>query len=167
MWARAARFSEETRGCDARRGEALALTPRYESSVRIASASLRRRPRPTVNISVLFNVVLRKSFTHCVARSPVIRLRRQIDDIFRNTSARPDEDATGYTSHICAAFSGSTVHQACLSPSGDRNVMLVSVEEDHIVEGPQLQRSLSIFTGHVLQVSRNYPLRAVRNKLVE
>ena len=124
-------------------------------------------PGHTVNISVLFNVVLRKSFTHCVARSPVIRLRRQIDDIFRNTSARPDEDATGYTSHICAAFSGSTVHQTCLSPSGDRNVMLVSVEEDHIVEGPQLQRSLSIFTGHVLQVSRNYPLRAVRNKLVE
>ena len=45
--------------------------------------------------------------------------------------------------------------------------MLVSVEEDHIVEGPQLQRSLSIFTGHVLQVSRNCPLRTVETSLCE
>ena len=61
-------------------------------------------------------------------------------------------DLTGYHTELCTAFGGATATQVCLSASGANGVFPVHVEEEHIVEGPQLRQAMSMFAARVLQV---------------
>ena len=76
--------------------------------------------------------------------------RRVGGDLIHTTPIAVEED--GYATHICSAFNGETVIDVSLASAAKDGVVLTTIVEDYIVEGPHLRDALAIFGARVLDV---------------